>query len=234
MLPKAILLDLDDTILAFSGSADACWQEVCQRFAPQIDSLTPETMFKAIEKSRNWFWQDSERHRRGRLNLLVTRREIVAAALLGLGIESPVLVNQIADTYAHEREEVIQPFPGAIDTLRYLQQQGVRLALLTNGTADEQRGKINKFDLAPFFDCILIEGEFGVGKPDERVYRFALEQLDVKPEETWMIGDNLEWEVAMPQRLGIFGIWVDFADTGLPEFSLVHPDRIIRTLANLI
>jgi len=79
----------------------------------------------------------------------------------------------------------------------------------------------------------LVEGEFGVGKPDDRVYLHALDQLNVKPEETWMVGDNLEWDVRTPQRLGIFGIWLDFAGQGLPENSLVHPDRIIRSLSEV-
>jgi hypothetical protein len=28
-LPRAILLDLDDTIIALSGSADPCWRLIC-------------------------------------------------------------------------------------------------------------------------------------------------------------------------------------------------------------
>ncbi|MGA9348435.1 MAG: HAD-IA family hydrolase [Anaerolineae bacterium] len=47
----------------------------------------------------------------------------------------------------------------------------------------------------------MIKGEFGVGKPDDRVYLHALDQLNVKPEETWMVGDNLEWDVRAPQRM---------------------------------
>ena len=48
-----------------------------------------------------------------------------------------------------------------------------------------------------------------------------------------MVGDNLEWEVATPQRLGIFSIWVDSAGTGLPDTANVNPDGIIRTLSAL-
>jgi putative hydrolase of the HAD superfamily len=48
------------------------------------------------------------------------------------------------------------------------------------------------------------------------------------------VGDNLEWDVAAPQRLGIAGIWLDVAGAGLPPASLVHPDRIIRSLTELL
>jgi putative hydrolase of the HAD superfamily len=107
------------------------------------------------------------------------------------------------------------------------------MALVTNGTSAMQRGKIQRFGLEPCFDYILIEEEFGVGKPDERVYLHAIGQLDTHPSKSWMVGDNLEWEVATPQRLGIFSIWVDSDGAGLPETANVKPDRIIRTLSTL-
>jgi len=233
-LPRAILLDLDDTILDFTASAARCWQRVCERFAPRFESLAPSRLLAAIEERRLWFWDDPERHRRGRLDLVRARREIVAAALSQLGVDAPALGNELADTYALEREEAIEPMPGAIDALRALRRQGTRLALVTNGTAQEQRHKIDRFDLAGFFDCIVIEGEFGAGKPDERVYLHALEELKIEPEEAWMIGDNLEWDVRAPQQLGVLGIWLDYGGQGLPEGSPVHPDRIVRSLSELV
>jgi putative hydrolase of the HAD superfamily len=58
--------------------------------------------------------------------------------------------------------------------------------------------------------------------------------LGARPEECWMIGDNLEWEVAAPQRLGIYSVWVDGYGRGLPPGSPVKPDRIIQSLRELL
>jgi hypothetical protein len=41
-----------------------------------------------------------------------------------------------------------------------------------------------------------------------------------------MVGDNLEWEVVSPQRLGIHAIWHDGYGVGLPADSPIRPDRI--------
>jgi len=84
------------------------------------------------------------------------------------------------------------------------------------------------------FDHILIEGELGFGKPDRRVYETAMEALGSRPGETWCVGDNLEWEVVAPQRLGITGIWHDWRGRGLPTGTTVRPDRIIRSLPDLL
>jgi putative hydrolase of the HAD superfamily len=80
---------------------------------------------------------------------------------------------------------------------------------------------------------MFIEGEVGFGKPDERVYRLALETLDVGPKDAWMVGDNLEWDVAQPQRLGIFAIWIDGKGSGHRKLDSIRPDRTIRRLSEL-
>ena len=233
-LPRAILMDLDDTILAFSEGMAPCWRQICERFAPRLAGPTAEELFAAIQDSRTRFWSDAERARRGRLDINQARREIIAAALRQLNVDAPALVEEIAEVYGREREKTIHPLPGAIEALRALRDRGVRLGLITNGPAVMQRSKVERFGLAPLFEAIVIEGEFGAGKPDPRVYRHALERLEVAPAEAWMVGDHLEIDVAAAQSLGMVGVWMDHAGQGLPEDSPIRPDGIIRSLAELI
>ena len=233
-LPKAILFDLDDTILSFDNEADIVWTEVCNEFAPRLDGVRPEALRAAIDEHRAWYWSDPERHQRGRLDLELARREIIGGAFERLGLEIPPVAEEIGLTYAAKRDKAIEPFPGALETLKIIRDRGVRLALVTNGNAEAQRRKIERFGVGAYFEYVLIEGEFGVGKPDERVYRHALERLGARTEEAWMVGDNLEWEVAAPQRIGIFAIWMDSRGRGLPESTNIRPDRIISTLPELL
>ena len=144
------------------------------------------------------------------------------------------LANRLADRFTVYREEEMFVFPGAHEAIDRLKALGVKLALVTNGAADTQRAKVERFELAHRFDHIQIEGEHGFGKPDEQAYLHAMAALGVTAPDTWMIGDNLEWEVEAPQRLGIYAIWMDVHGDGLPEGSTVKPDRIIRSLTELV
>ena len=101
--------------------------------------------------------------------------------------------------------------------------RGVRLALITNGAGETQRAKIERFDLAHRFHHIQIEGEFGQGKPELAVYRHALERLGCDACDAWMVGDNYEWEVEAPQKLGVCGIWYDPFDAGIPAHATAQP-----------
>ena len=124
-------------------------------------------------------------------------------------------------------------FDGALHTLRTLKNEGVTMALITNGAEEKQRRKIERFDLAPYFQTILIEGEVGFGKPEAAVYNLALDAMNLSPTEVWFVGDNLEWDVAAPQRLGIFSIWNDYRHQGLPASAVTIPDRIIHSISEL-
>ena len=233
-LPKSILLDLDDTIIATSVVADVVWQSVTSEFAPRLQGLSSQRLVEAFHEHRRWYWNDPARASRGRLSPSRSRRELIQGTLNRLGVNDSSLVDEMSDFFSAAREDAVHLFPGALETLQRLRDGGVRLALITNGDAEGQRRKIETFGLSRFFECVLIEGEFGVGKPDEKVYRHALNHLDSRPSEAWMVGDNLEWEVAAPQRLGLYGIWVDVAGAGLPESAAVRPDRIIQSLPELL
>jgi putative hydrolase of the HAD superfamily len=84
------------------------------------------------------------------------------------------------------------------------------------------------------FDPQVVEEEFGVGKPHREVYEALFETLGAEPSKTCSVGDNLEWDVGAPQSHGALGIWVDVGDAGLPASAVVKPDRIIRSIAELL
>lgn len=237
--PRAILFDLDDTIISAYGRPELAWLTVSTELAEHLAPLTPEEATKAVADYAAQFWSDEDRHREHRQDLGAARRKIVAGALAHLGAEgrqpfAADIAVRLADRYTDYRNEQMSLFEGAHEVLDALKGAGVRLALVTNGAAADQRAKVARFDLARRFDHIQIEGEHGFGKPEERAYRHALEALKVAPHEAWMVGDNLEWEVAAPQRLGIFAIWHDHIGDGLPHDSQVQPDRIITRLSELL
>jgi len=238
-LPRAILFDMDDTILSAFGNAVTVWERVLVEFAPALGPLKARDLAASIEARSRVLWNDPAWNKEWRVRIAEARRFLVASALAELAAAGSTVPPQrvgdlIADRFTAMREEGVSLFPGAHETLDRLKQLGVRLALVTNGAAEPQRAKVIRFALEERFDHIQIEGEHGFGKPEERAYSHAMAALGVGPRETWMVGDNLEWEIAAPQRLGIYAIWCDAYATGLPPDCPIRPDRIIRTLPELL
>ena len=228
---NALLLDLDDTLLDYSGGVDESWRQACGTCCAPI-GLDVERLTKTLAETRQWFWSDPSRHRQERVNMVRAWQRIAGHALASLGVAQDGLDAAMAREYAARRRAAMQLFPDALETLERLRARGVPMGLVTNGDAGQQRDKIERFDLASFFEVIVIEGEFGAGKPDETVYRHALDHLGVVPGDASMVGDHLEFDVAGPQRLGLSGIWLDRAGAGLAD-SPVRPHRVIRSLREL-
>lgn len=233
IVAQALLVDLDDTIINYGGGAEPSWRAVCLWAMGEVPGVEASRLFAAIDHVRHWYWSDPERHREGRADLRAASHRIVQQALVEVGQDWPGLAQAIAERYRDLRDQSIHLIPGAIEALERLRARGVRLGLVTNGTGPDQRAKIERFDLARHFNHILIEGEFGCGKPDIRVYHAAMDALRSRPAETWFVGDTLEWDVAAPQRLGLSAVWVDAARVGLPAGTPVQPQRIIHSLAEL-
>ena len=234
--PKAILFDLDDTLISAYNRPDRTWHIIAREFAADLRPLEPEAAAVAIASAAAAFWADAERHRLGRLHLLDARTAIIADGFAALGWtpSDTATAHRMAARYNALREAEMHLFDGALHVVDTFRAMGVRLALITNGAAMPQRAKVDRFDLAHRFDHIQIEGEHGFGKPEERAYLHALSVLDTDPKETWMVGDNLEWEVIAPQKLGIHAIWHDVTGEGIPRGSPARPDRIIRSLPELL
>jgi putative hydrolase of the HAD superfamily len=236
-LPRAMLIDMDDTILSAYGRPEIAWNHIAAEFADELAPLPPPAVAAAVLTFARNFWSTAEpawRLKLGEARRLTVQGGFDALAAAGHPRLPSDLANRIADRFTVYREEEMFVFPGAHDAIDELRSRGVKLALVTNGAADTQRAKVERFELAHRFHHVQIEGEHGFGKPEERAYLHAMEALGVAAGDTWMIGDNLEWEVEAPQRLGIYSIWMDVHGDGLPPGSTVKPDRIIRSLGELL
>ncbi|MEQ8587452.1 MAG: HAD family hydrolase [Thalassobaculaceae bacterium] len=235
-LPTAILFDLDDTLISAHLHPRKAWSKALETLDGGLPGTTAtEDAAAAIHSAARWYWSDPERHRVGRLDILTARKTILGKAFDGMGwSEDADLIDRLGRHFTEQRRRDTKLFPDAVETLEGLSQRGVKLGLITNGNAVEQRAKVDRFDLARHFEHVQIEGEVGVGKPEERAYALALEKLGTRVEETWIIGDNLDWEVIVPQRLGFYSIWRDPIGKGLPEGTSAKPDRIVTRLADLL
>jgi putative hydrolase of the HAD superfamily len=226
-IPGDIILDLDDTILDYSAPAERVWTELYPVFARKA-GVPVEQLQRAVDESRRWYWSDPDRFREGRLNLQRARRIFVRAGFEKLGLRNRSLADEMADTFSRERELAIRPLAGAIEALEILQAGGAAMALLTNGEESVQRAKITRFGLDRFFRAILIESETGVGKPDPRAHQAALAALGASPEQTWMVGDDLEFDIRPAKALGMRAAWITDPAKGKKSPADVTVSSILR------
>ena len=237
VLPRAILFDLDDTLIRAYAQPEEAWTRLLHIFSTHLDvhdAGAVEQVRIAIMDEARTFWSEATVAAKWRLDIPGARRLSVRRGLARFGRPDDELADRIADAFTEMRRQEYRLYPDAHATVDALRAAGVKLALVTNGAAATQRDKIERFELGHRFDHIQIEGEFGKGKPEPAVYRHALESLGVPAGDAWMVGDNYEWEVVAPQKLGLCGIWYDPFDAGIPGHATARPARVIKRLAELV
>ena len=234
IIPKAILFDLDGTIITSETIAEQAWLEACKLAKKSKNRIDRQKLFNLINEIRESFWSDPVKNAEGRKNISRARTWIVEQALSHLGVIDRTLAESIERRYTTYKDELTDFFPNTENVLQSLIKRNIKLVLATNGGKEMQREKINRFRLERYFTTCLIEGELGYGKPDPRVYQTALSRLAVSADEAWMIGNDLQYDLSGAKELGIFSIWCDFEKKGLPSGSKVIPDKIIRDIAELL
>jgi putative hydrolase of the HAD superfamily len=117
-LPRAILFDLDDTILVAFGPAQSQWQRTIATFADQLGPIEATVIAAAIEAASTELWADQARHKYWRHRTGAVRRRIVSTAFATLAVAGhPVppeaVGDALADAYNALHDEELSLFPDA-------------------------------------------------------------------------------------------------------------------------
>ncbi|WP_053217738.1 HAD family hydrolase [Virgibacillus senegalensis] len=258
---KAIMFDLDDTLLWDKKSVEEAFKATC-RTATEKYGIDPDVLEKNVRQQASelyasyetyaftktiginpfeglWGVFPEEEENFKKMNQLMPeyRRQAWTKGLKVSGIDDPQLGAQLAEQFPRERKS--NPFTYE-ETFRVLDElKGkYQLLLLTNGSPDLQQSKLELTpEIAPYFEHIVISGQFGSGKPDPAIFEHALGLLSLDKHEVIMVGDNLRTDILGASRAGITSVWVNrlekTADDVTPDYEITHLDELHDVLAKL-
>jgi putative hydrolase of the HAD superfamily len=119
---------------------------------------------------------------------------------------------------ATPRRDAPRPRSGrrVVETITALRERGLKIGLITVCSEDVPL----LWEETPFhglFDAEVFSATCGLRKPDPRIYRLALDQLGVEPEQAVFVGDGANDELAGAERVGMSAVGVDSPGGELPE-----------------
>lgn len=183
---KAVVFDLDGTILDTLPDLNACMNEALEKFGcPKITA----------EQTRRYV---------GNGGLMYATRALPEdrrkdAEFFYRKVYCPVLFNC--------KNGLTKPFPMESDCMSALKRAGIRTAVVTN-KSQEAADALGKTLLAPFgFDCIYGNRDGVPVKPDPTLTLAALRELDVQPSEAAFVGDG-ETDVRTAKNAGMRAVSV--------------------------
>ncbi|HWG90358.1 MAG TPA: HAD family hydrolase [Candidatus Thermoplasmatota archaeon] len=200
--PRAILFDLDDTLLRSSEADALALERTVARFHEAFNGLT---VSQIIEQHADLLREVRDAyHRTGTWAYPAERLSRLLARAGGDPSQGALL----GEHYTEARLEALAPYEGVGEFLEALRAAGLRLGLLSNGSGQMQRRVLLRFRLAPYFDPVVLAGEVGLRKPDPAIFEFALGQMGFRPEEVLMVGDSYALDVLPALQLGMRAVHV--------------------------
>lgn len=258
MAIKAVLFDLDDTLLWDERSVQEAFAATCRLAQEKYPALAIDALEEAVRREARALYESYEtfpftkmiginpfealwaRFSEGELESFRKlealapgyRKEAWTRGLKALGVEDEALGQRLADAFPAERRARPILYEETLRVLDALKGR-YRLLLLTNGAPDLQKEKIAGVpQLTSYFDHIVISGSFGEGKPAESIFRHAMELLAIQPEEGIMVGDKLTTDILGANRVGMRNAWIN--RHGIARTDDIVPAHEIADLNGLL
>jgi len=107
------------------------------------------------------------------------------------------------------------------------------LAIISDGQTAYAVPELNAVGLSGYFDPIIVSGDFGYRKPDERLFAAALTAMKMEPSEVLYVGNDMYRDVYGAQKLGMKTVFFK-SNQGAQEKEGVKPDYIIYNFPELL
>ncbi len=224
---KAILLDVDNTLLSFDAYVRQSMKDGLSLF--HLGEFTEEK-FRVFEKVNGALWHQIEQNNLDFETLKRIRWNLVFA-MLDISYDGVAFEEYFRDSLYDSAICV----DGAMDLLEYLSQK-YDLYVASNGPYKQQMHRIEIANMSKYFKGYFISEEIGASKPSEEFFQKGLSRIDnIKPQEVVIIGDSLSSDMLGGINSGIHTIWYNRGKKEnqcdvIPEYTISHLSEIKNIL----
>ena len=220
---RHIFFDLDHTIWDFDRNAEETLHELYTEYKlGELGLPSAEIFISKYTENNHRLWAE---YHLGKITKDVLREMRFKQTFLDLGMHPGIIPDGFEDHYVRVGPFRTNLFPGAHETLEYLQGK-YKMHLISNGFKESTKIKVSGSDLGKYFENVIISEVVGVNKPDKAIFEHALKLAGANKHESVMIGDSLEADIYGALNFGMDAIY--FNPAGLPR-----PDDVKEEIRNL-
>ncbi|MDG6907274.1 MAG: HAD family hydrolase, partial [Nitrososphaerota archaeon] len=110
-------------------------------------------------------------------------------------------------------------YPEVKRVLEYLRKKH-SLGIIANQHRSVRVHMEKTWDMAKYFNFMILSEEVGFNKPDPEMFKLALDKARIDPSEAWMIGDRVDADIGPARGLGMKAIRVSHDS----EMAIIEPN----------
>jgi len=196
------IFDLDDTLFAHRN---AVRDGIAAHIGPHPQGPALQDHWDELEEHHY------HRYLTGELTYLGQRHARARDFMRPLGVEfeTDAAAEDWFETYLVEYRRAWTLYDDALPCLDALDAAGVRIGMITNGIVPFQMAKLDALGLTPRIEVFVASGEFGVAKPDPRIFEHARAKFDIRSGDACYVGDRLHTDAIGASEAGMLGVWLD-------------------------
>ena len=195
-----IFFDLDHTLWDFEKNSALTFKKILADHKINVDANQFINTYIPLNEAYWKLYQDGKIDKEE----LRYKRLKTAFDALDAWVEDSI-IHTLSEDYISHLPNYTHLFEHTVDVLEYLKPK-YGLHIITNGFQEVQFGKLKNANIHHYFEHIINSESVGVKKPDPKIFNFALQLVNVSPEKTVMIGDNLEADILGAQNVGMHTI----------------------------
>ena len=187
--PKFVYFDLDDTLLDHKKAEQAGLRDVHQHF-DMFNGISEEQLLDTYHHINKGLWEE---YGRGEIDRHELHRRRFLETFQKLGVDESMQeeAGKVYMNYYRNHWEWIEGAKEAYEKVGSKYEVGI----ITNGFAETQRLKIDRFNFKESARHIVISEDVGVMKPDPRIFDHSTELAGVNREEILYVGDSFTSDV---------------------------------------
>lgn len=118
-----------------------------------------------------------------------------------------------------KNQQKLQMSNTTISILELAKENNVKLGIITNGPSEHQWAKIKALGIESWIsrENIIVSGDYGINKPDVRIFEIMQEKLQLPNASLYYIGDSIENDIVGANNADWKGIWINRYKRKLPE-----------------
>lgn len=120
-----------------------------------------------------------------------------------LGKVDPKILAPGIVAYRRVREAMLVPYPHTRSTLVQLVKRGLKIAVVSDAPSVQAWLRLSYLQIQDLFDTIVTFDDTGEAKPSPKPFELALSRLELRPEQTLMIGDWIDRDLLGAKQLGM-------------------------------
>ena len=113
-------------------------------------------------------------------------------------------------------------YSDVMETLTQLKAKGVRTGVVTNGLKNDFQEILRKLNLTNCFDVVVGMDTCNKGKPDRKIFLYALEKLRVRPNKALFVGDSVKYDYEGAKGAGLKPLIIDREGKAPPNVDTIR------------